>query len=160
MIKITFGEGDAKKLKIALASDHAGFGLKQAVADYLQSKEIDFFDFGTFCETSIDYPDVAFPAIQGVAAKEFEFGILVCGTGVGMSMIANRFQNIRAALCSDPYTARCSREHNNANILTFGARVIGSGLALEIVEAFLHTPFLGGRHQRRLDKIGLLSVRS
>ena len=75
-------------------------------------------------------------------------------------MIANRFQNIRAALCSDPYTARCSREHNNANILTFGARVIGSGLALEIVEAFLHTPFLGGRHQRRLDKIGLLSARS
>ena len=147
-------------MRIALGSDHAGFGLKQVVVDYLQAKKISISDFGTFCETSIDYPDVAFPVIQGVRAKEFDFGILVCGTGVGMSVMANRFQDIRAALCSDPYTARCSREHNNANILTFGARVIGPGLALEIVEAFLHTPYLGGRHQRRLDKIGLLSERN
>ncbi len=144
-------------MRIALGSDHAGYGLKQAIIDYLQTRDIAYSDFGTFCETPIDYPDVSFPVIQGVIAKEFEFGILVCGTGVGVSMIANRFQEIRAALCSDPYTARCSREHNNANILTLGSRVIGPGLALEIVEVFLHTPFQGGRHQRRLDKIRLLS---
>ncbi len=144
-------------MRVALGSDHAGYRLKQVVNDYLQTRSIAYFDFGTFCETPIDYPDVSFPVIQGVIAKEFEFGILICGTGVGVSLIANRFQEIRAALCGDPYTARCSREHNNANILTLGSRVIGPGLAMEIVEVFLHTPFQGERHQRRLDKIRLLS---
>ncbi|HHX87682.1 MAG TPA: ribose 5-phosphate isomerase B [Firmicutes bacterium] len=145
-------------MRIALGSDHAGYSLKQVIINYLQTRDIAYSDFGTFCETPIDYPDVSFPVIQGVTANEFNFGILVCGTGVGVSIVANRFQGIRAALCSDPFTARCSREHNNANILTLGSRVIGPGLALEIVEVFLGSSFQGGRHQRRLDKIGLLSA--
>ncbi|NMA92745.1 MAG: ribose 5-phosphate isomerase B [Firmicutes bacterium] len=144
-------------MRVALGSDHAGLALKQVLIDYFKDKGIAYSDFGTFCERAADYPDISFPVIRGVASGEFEFGILICGTGIGVSMVANRFQEIRAALCGDPYTARCSREHNNANILTLGSRVVGPGLALEIVEVFLRTPFLGGRHQRRLDKIKLLS---
>ena len=144
-------------MRIALGSDHAGYRLKQSLVDYFKTKNIAHTDFGTFCETAIDYPEISYPVVQGVLSKEFERGILVCGTGIGVAMVANRFQGIRAALCGDPYTARCAREHNDANILTLGSRVIGPGLALEIVEVFLQTSFQGGRHQRRLDKIKLLS---
>ncbi len=144
-------------MRIALGSDHAGYTLKQAIIDHCKNSKIDCSDFGTFSEAPVDYPDIAFPVIRAIISKEFDFGVLICGTGIGVSMIANRFQEIRAALCSDPYTARCSREHNNANILTLGSRVTGPGLAMEIVKVFLNTPFQGGRHQRRLDKIRLLS---
>ena len=144
-------------MRIALGSDHAGYCLKQSIVHHLKTKNIMYTDFGTFCETPIDYPEISYPVIQGVISNEYTFGILVCGTGVGVSMVANRFQGIRAALCGDPYTARCSREHNDANILTLGSRVIGPGLANEIVDIFLQTSFKGGRHQRRLDKIRLLS---
>lgn len=143
-------------MRVALGSDHAGFPLKEQIKEYLQAMGIGFTDFGTFCENSVDYPDISLPVAQGVRDGEFQYGILICGTGVGMAIAACKYSGIRAALCSEAYTARCAREHNDANILTLGARVTGPGLALEIVEIFLRTPFAGGRHLKRLDKIALI----
>jgi ribose 5-phosphate isomerase B len=143
-------------MRVALGSDHAGFHLKEHIKEDLQAMEIAFTDFGTFCENSVDYPDISLPVAQGIKDGEFTYGILICGTGVGMAIAASKYTGIRAALCSEAYTARCAREHNDANILTLGSRVIGSGLALNIVEIFLKTPFAGGRHQKRLDKIALI----
>jgi ribose 5-phosphate isomerase B len=143
-------------LRIALGSDHAGYSLKEQIKEYLQAGGIAYTDFGTFCENSVDYPDISLPVIRGIRDGEFQYGILICGTGVGMAIAACKYVGIRAALCSEPFTARCAREHNDANILTLGARVTGPGLAQEIVETFLKTPFAGGRHQKRLDKIILI----
>lgn len=140
-------------MKIVLGSDHAGFTLKEMIRERLEQGDYEVADFGTFCENSVDYPDIALPLAKAVAAGEFTLGILVCGTGAGMAMAANKQRGIRAALCGDTFTARCAREHNDANILTLGARVTGPGPALEIVETFLRSSFQGGRHSRRLDKI-------
>lgn len=136
---------------IAIGSDHAGYNLKTEVIELLKSKNIDILDFGCNGE-SCDYPDIALDVASHVADGQCEYGILICGTGVGMSMAANKVKGIRAALCSDYYTAKYTRMHNNANILCMGARTTGSGKAEEIVNVFLETPFEGGRHQRRIDK--------
>ncbi|WP_089609284.1 ribose 5-phosphate isomerase B [Dehalobacterium formicoaceticum] len=140
-------------MKIALGSDHGGVRLKNCVKEYLQQENIEFKDFGTFSEDSIDYPDIAREAAEAVADRLFDRGILICGTGIGIGIAANKVPGIRAALCHDTFSARASREHNNANILTMGERVIGRGLALEIVKAWLAAEFTGGRHNCRIEKI-------
>ena len=140
-------------VKIVLASDHAGFDLKERIRRDLEEQEEHIFDLGVFDEEPVDYPDLALRAAQGVRSGEFDLAILVCGTGIGVSITANKVQGIRAALCSDCFSARCAREHNDANILALGSRVVGPGLALDIVRTFLKTSFAGGRHQRRVEKI-------
>lgn len=139
-------------MKIAIGCDHGGFELKNAVIDLLKSEGCEILDQGCYNTDSVDYPDFAKAVCRTVAAQEADRGILICGTGIGMSIAANRFNGIRAALCHELFTARMSREHNNANVLCLGARVIGPGLALEVVRTWLHTEFGGGRHQRRIDK--------
>lgn len=138
---------------IALGSDHAGFQLKEQVIKYLQTSGIAHKDYGVFNQDSADYPDQAAQVVKAVQSGDYDFGILICGTGIGMSIVANKHRGIRAALCSEPYSARCAREHNNANVLTMGSRVIGPGIAEEIVSIFLHAKFAGGRHERRVGKI-------
>ena len=140
-------------MKIAIASDHGGFNLKNIIKDYLQIKGIEFVDFGTNDITSCDYPVFAKSVAKSILINECQRGILVCGTGVGMAIQANRFKGIRAVNCSDCYTAKMSRLHNNSNILTLGERVIGKGLALDIVETWLNTNFEEGRHKRRIDML-------
>lgn len=140
-------------MKIAIGSDHAGLSLKNEVVKHLEKTGIEFKDFGTFTEDSTDYPDYAEAVAEAVAAKNFDFGILVCGTGIGISIAANKVPGIRAALCSDTFSAHSSREHNDANILALGARVLGTGLALDIVDNFLNASFLGDRHLKRINKI-------
>ncbi len=143
-------------MKIALGSDHAGFLLKESVVEYLRAAELSYKDFGVSSEESVDYPDIAVSVVNAVQAGECEFGILICGTGIGMTITANKHRGIRAALCSEAYSARCAREHNDANVLTMGSRVIGPGLAVDVVESFLKASFDGGRHARRLEKISLI----
>jgi ribose 5-phosphate isomerase B len=140
-------------MKIALGSDHAGFELKEDLRAFLAEREVEALDLGAFGEAPVDYPDVAVKVAEKVSRGEVERGLLICGTGIGMSIVANRFAGVRAALCHDPYTARISREHNNANLLALGGRLIGKGLAREILKVWLETEFQGGRHQKRLDKI-------
>lgn len=140
-------------MKIAIGSDHGGFRLKGEIIEHLKNKNAEFTDFGTFNEDSCDYPDVALKIAEEVAQKNFDFGILVCGTGIGIGIAANKVPGIRAALCSDTFSAHATREHNDANILTIGQRVVGTGLALDIVDIFLNTKFQGDRHQKRIDKI-------
>lgn len=140
-------------MKIAVACDHGGLQLKRALVRYLASKGHEVIDFGTDTEESCDYPDYALPAAEAVAAGRCERGILVCGTGIGVSLVANKVPGIRCAHCHDTYSAKYTRLHNDANMLAFGQKVIGEGLMLEIVETFLTTEFEGGRHQRRIDKI-------
>lgn len=140
-------------MRIVLASDHAGFGLKEKVKAYLTAQGHELWDVGCGDCESVDYPVFGVKAIQKILSGEAERGILICGTGIGMSITANRFPGIRAALCSDCYTARMSRLHNDANVLVMGGRVIGEALALELVRIFLETPFEGGRHERRLRLI-------
>ncbi|MBU3189016.1 ribose 5-phosphate isomerase B [Clostridium bowmanii] len=140
-------------MKIALGSDHGGFSLKKEIIMFLESKHIEVSDFGTYTEESCDYPDYALKVAKEVVAENFELGILICGTGIGIGIAANKVPGIRAALCSDTFSAHASREHNNANILTLGARVIGTGLALDIVDAFINAKFQGDRHQKRINKI-------
>jgi ribose 5-phosphate isomerase B len=140
-------------LKIAIGSDHGGFRLKEEIIAHLKAKGTEYKDFGIFSEESVDYPDVALEVAEEVAARNFEFGILICGTGIGIGIAANKVPGIRAALCSDTFSAHACREHNNANILTIGQRVVGSGLALDIVDVFLNSQFEGDRHKRRIDKI-------
>jgi ribose 5-phosphate isomerase B len=140
-------------MKIAIASDHGGFRLKTYIIDYLNKKGIEFKDFGAFDESSCDYPDYAEPVAEAVVAKEYDFGILICGTGIGIGIAANKVPGIRAALCHDTFSAHATREHNNANILTMGERIVGPGLAIDIVDTFLRTEFEGDRHKRRIDKI-------
>ena len=140
-------------MKIAIGCDHGGFQLKAAVMQYLADKGYAYEDFGTFSEESCDYPDIAIKVAEEVAAGKYDKGILICGTGIGMSLAANKVHGIRAALCGDTYSARVSRAHNNANVLCLGERVIGEHLALDIVDIWLKTGFEGGRHKRRVDMI-------
>lgn len=146
-------------MKIAIGSDHGGFKLKKEIIQYLNDKKYEFEDFGTYNEDSCDYPDIAVKVSEQVIGSGFDFGILLCGTGIGIGIAANKVSGIRAALCHDTFSARASREHNDANILTMGGRVIGTGLALDIVEIFLNTKFLGERHQRRVDKIADIELK-
>jgi len=139
---------------IAIGSDHAGYELKEEIVKFLQEKGYEVKDFGTSSSScSVDYPDFALTVAEAVINGECEKGILVCGTGIGISISANKIPGIRAALCTDSFMAKMSREHNDANVLALGARVVGTGLALDIVDAWLKTEFAGGRHKTRVDKI-------
>lgn len=140
-------------MKIVIGSDHAGYEIKEVIKKVLLSRHVDPVDVGTYGEESCDYPDFGKMVAEGVSTGEFDRGILICGTGIGMSMVANRFSGVRAALCHDIYTAKMSRMHNDANILVMGGRVIGRGLAEEILTTWLDTAFEGGRHKGRIDKI-------
>lgn len=141
-------------MKIVIGSDHAGFELKEECIAHIQNiPEFDLTDIGVYSRKSADYPLIAHKAAQSVAVGKYDRGILICGSGIGMSIVANRHKGVRAALCHDLYSARMGRMHNDANILAIGERVIGKGLAIEIVDIFLGTPFEGGRHQSRIDQI-------
>lgn len=145
-----------QELKIAIGSDHGGFKLKEEIRKMLQEKGYNFKDFGTFSEDSVDYPDIALDVARAVQEGTYDRGILVCGTGIGIGIAANKLKGIRAALCHDTFSARASREHNDANILTMGERVIGPGLARDIVSVWLSADFAGGRHSRRVGKIAVI----
>ena len=140
-------------MKIAIASDHAGFEMKEIIKPFLKGLKHDVKDFGTDDTKPVDYPDFALKVANAVAKKQYERGILFCGTGLGMSIAANKVDGIRAVLCYDTETARLSREHNDANILTIGARVIDIENVKEIIKVWLKTDFLGERHLRRIEKI-------
>jgi ribose 5-phosphate isomerase B len=141
-------------MDIVIGSDHAGFGLKEMCKDFLEKREgYVVTDVGVFSRESSDYPLIAHQVARGVASGRYRRGILICGSGIGMSMVANRYKGVRAALCCDLYSARLSRLHNDANILAMGERVLGAGLALEILSTFLETEFEGGRHQARISQI-------
>jgi ribose-5-phosphate isomerase B len=143
-----------ENIVIAIGCDHGGFELKQEIIKHLTKKGIDFEDFGCFSEASCDYTDYGKAVAEAVAAGEYEKGILICGTGIGISITANKIKGIRCALCSDCFSAEATREHNDANILALGGRVVGVGLALKIVDTFLNTPFSNEeRHIRRISKI-------
>ncbi|MCR4440665.1 MAG: ribose 5-phosphate isomerase B [Peptococcaceae bacterium] len=145
-------------LTIALGSDHGGFLLKEEIKRWLSEKGYAVEDFGARSTEPCDYPDIAVEVATAVASGRCEKGILVCGTGIGVSIAANKVPGIRAALCHDTFSARASREHNDANILALGERVVGHGLALEIVRVWLDSVFAGGRHKRRVDKIKALDM--
>ncbi|MBR7554099.1 ribose 5-phosphate isomerase B [Allobacillus sp. GCM10007491] len=140
-------------MKVILASDHGGKNLRQEVSNLLEELGIEFEDIGCDCEGSVDYPDYGIPAAERVAKGEFDYGIVICGTGIGMSISANKVKGVRCALVHDVFSAKATRQHNNANMLAMGERVIGPGLAIEIVKAFLETEFDGGRHENRVNKI-------
>ncbi|MGD2028850.1 MAG: ribose 5-phosphate isomerase B [Desulfobacterales bacterium] len=141
-----------KRSPIIIGCDHAAYDLKEKLKEFLIERGVDVEDVGCHSEASVDYPDFGIKVASMVSAGHFERGILMCGTGIGMSMVANKFPHVRAALCTDLFSAMMSKRHNNSNILVLGARVVGDILAMEIVKAWLETPFEGGRHQRRLDK--------
>ena len=138
---------------VALGADHAGFPLKEDLKAWLIAEGYDVVDFGTQSADSVDYPDYAAAVGSAVTAGKADRGVLVCGTGIGMAMVANKVPGVRAAACSDAYTARMSREHNDANILALGARITGRDAAIEILETWLRAEFAGGRHARRVEKI-------
>lgn len=140
-------------MKISVGSDHGGFVLKQLVVSFLEENGHEVTDVGPFSTESVDYPDFAELVCDQVINGAVEAGILICGSGIGMSIAANRHREIRAALCHESYTARMSREHNNANVLCLGERVLGIEIALDIVRVWVSTAFAGGRHQRRIDKM-------
>ncbi|BDU50434.1 ribose 5-phosphate isomerase B [Haliovirga abyssi] len=140
-------------MRIVMASDHGGLELKDFIKSYLLGKGYDILDIGTNSEESVDYPDYGKNAGLKIMNGEADLGIIMCGSGIGISIAANKVKGIRAALCHDIYTARMCKQHNNANILAMGGRIIGKGLAIEMVETYLNTEFEGGRHQRRIDKI-------
>ncbi len=140
-------------MKIAIACDHSAVSLKQAVMEYLTSRLIDFTDFGTDSTESCDYPNYAEKVCKAILHGNYDQGILICATGIGMSITANKFPGIRAAACSDPFSAIFAKRHNNANVLCFGARVVGPGLAILLVEGWMNASYEGGRHQKRLDII-------
>jgi ribose 5-phosphate isomerase B len=141
------------KPKIAIGADHAGFHAKELIKKFLAAQGYEVDDVGTASEESVDYPDFARQVAERVAAGRAQLGILTCGTGIGMSITANKVPGVRAALAHDIMTAHMAREHNDANVLTFGARIVTEDLAIAIVREFLNTAFAGGRHQRRVDKI-------
>ena len=147
-------------MQIGLACDHGGFELKEELKAFLKSIGVEPVDLGSFNEDSVDYPDFGILVAEKVSRGELERGILICGTGIGMSIVANKFPGVRAALANDLYSSRCSREHNDANILVIGGRVVGRELAKEIVKVWLETPFAGGRHKRRLEKIEALEKKT
>ncbi|QUH29509.1 ribose 5-phosphate isomerase B [Vallitalea guaymasensis] len=139
---------------IAIGSDHGGFELKQEVIKYLEANKIEYKDYGCYDQNSVDYPDFAKQVCQAIVDKECEKGILICGTGIGISMAANKVKGIRAALCHDCFSAKATREHNDANVLALGGRIVGVELALMIVDIFLSTEFSNDeRHIRRINKI-------
>lgn len=144
-------------MTIAIASDHAGFDFKNKIIEWLKGGIAEVTDFGCWSEDSVDYPDFAFAAADAVAKGEFPLGIIICGTGIGVNITANKIEGIRAANCCTVEMAQLSREHNNANILNLGARLISINLAQEIIKAFISTDFAGGRHQIRVDKIHSLT---
>jgi ribose 5-phosphate isomerase B len=143
----------SSKPKIAIGADHAGFHVKELIKKFLAAQGYELDDMGTASEESVDYPDFARQVAERVAAGRAQLGILACGTGIGMSITANKVPGVRAALAHDIMTAHMAREHNDANVLTFGARVVPEDMAIAIVREFLNTAFAGGRHQRRVDKI-------
>lgn len=138
---------------IALGCDHGGFELKNAIIEHFKENGIEYRDYGAYSAESVDYPIIAKTVCDAINAKECELGILCCGTGIGMSIVANKVDGIRAAACSETFSAELTRRHNNSNILCLGGRVIGAGLALKMVDLFINTPFEGGRHQRRVDMV-------
>ena len=141
-------------MKIIIGSDHAGYDLKEVCkAHLLKLGEHEVKDVGVFSRDSSDYPRIAKEVAGAISRREFDRGVLICGTGIGMSITANRFKHVRAAVCQDLYSAKMTRLHNDANILAMGGRIVGPGLALEILDVFLKTEFEGGRHQKRLDLI-------
>ena len=146
-------------MKVAIGADHAGYQLKEEVKEFLSQKRIEYQDFGCHSTESTDYPDWGLKVAKAVAKNEFDRGILICGTGIGMCMVANKILGIRAASCYGVFTARLSREHNDSNILTLGARITGEDLAKEIVEEWLKAEFNGDRHKRRMDKIRKIEER-
>lgn len=140
-------------MKISIACDHGGLNLKKAVIKYLVDNGYEYVDYGTNTTDSCDYPDFALPAAEAVANKECDFGIVICSTGIGVSIVANKVPGVRCAHCHDSYCAMYTRLHNNSNVLAMGEKVVGVGVALEIVKKFLTTEFEGGRHERRVNKI-------
>jgi ribose 5-phosphate isomerase B len=138
---------------IAVGSDHGGFQLKKDIIHFLETQGIEVKDYGVYSPESVDYPDIGAEVALAISKGEYNRGILVCGAGIGMSIVANKYPGVRAALCHNIYTARMSREHNNANILVLGERTTGPGVAIEVVKTWLETEFCGGRHARRVDKI-------
>ena len=138
---------------VAVGCDHGGFKLKEEIVAHLKANNVEFKDFGVFEEKSVDYPDIASVVCESILSGECENGILVCGTGIGISIAANKHKGIRAALCSDEFSAKFTRLHNDANVICLGGRVIGPGLACELVDVFLNTGFEGGRHALRVQKI-------
>lgn len=146
--------------KVALASDHGGFGLKTQISEYLTSKGYEILDLGTDSEISVDYPDYGAKAAGAILNKQADCAIVMCGSGIGISITANKFKGIRCALCFDTYTAKMSRMHNDANIMALGGRITTIERAVDMADLFLNTEFEGGRHQRRIDKIDQLAERS
>ena len=140
-------------MRIGLGADHRGFYLKEHIKGTLELLKCDYIDYGTNDDNPVDYPDITVKVIEGILTNKCERGILICATGIGMSITANRFPKIRAALCMDLYAARLSRAHNDSNVLVIGADFVGKGLASEIVKVWIETPFEGDRHARRLYKI-------
>ncbi len=141
---------------IAIGADHGGFELKEHIKKHLDELGVEYKDYGTYSEDSVDYPDCAAPVCRAVQNNDADKGILICGTGIGISMAANKHKGIRAALCSDVYSAKMTKVHNNANVICLGGRVIGRELAFMIVDAWLEAEFEGGRHQARIDKIHMI----
>ena len=144
---------------LAIGSDHGGYELKQAVMKRLAERGVEYRDYGTYSSESCDYPDFGEAVGRAVASGECERGIVICGTGIGISIAANKVRGVRCALCGDCYSAEMTRRHNDANILAMGARVLGEGLALKIVDTFLDTGFDGGRHTRRVEKLAAIEGR-
>ncbi len=142
-----------KNIKVVIGSDHGGFEYKKAVIEYLKNHKIDYIDVGTYSYDSCDYPPIAQKAAKKIISEEADKGILICGTGIGMSIAANKVKGIRAAHCTDTFSAKASRAHNNANILCLGERITGKSIALEIVEVWLNSEFEKGRHEKRVDMI-------
>ena len=140
-------------MKVAIASDHGGINIRKEIISLMDEMDIEYVDLGCECSTSVDYPDYALPVAEMVAKGEVERGILICGTGIGMSIAANKVKGIRCALVHDTFSAKATREHNDTNILAMGERVIGPGLARDIVKVWLKTPFEAGRHENRVNKI-------
>ncbi len=140
-------------MKIAIGCDHGGLEHKNAIGEFLKENGFEVIDFGIYEQVSVDYPDVAKKLCESILKGETERGILVCGTGIGMSIAANKFKGIRAAACSEHFSAKYTRLHNNSNVLCLGGRVIGVGTAVELADIFVNTEFEGGRHQKRIDKI-------
>lgn len=139
--------------KIAIASDHAGFAMKEALKESFKDSDVEWVDLGAYTEESVDYPDYGYKMGEAIATGQVETGVLVCGSGVGISIAANRNPAVRCVLCNDETTARLSRQHNDANVIAFGGRLIGIEIAKACLKTFLATPFEGGRHAKRIDKL-------
>lgn len=140
-------------MKIGIGADHGGYELKKIIKEHLVKNDIEVIDYGTDSDASVDYPDFGRAVAQAVVSEEVDRGIIICGTGIGISIAANKVKGVRAALCTDSYMAQMSMEHNNANVLALGARVLGEGLALDIVNTWINSKFQAGRHERRVNKI-------